>query len=306
MTALALPRNDMRITWLVPDDLGGGVVSVAQACCRKAAAAGHEPTLLLAWRPAGTHADEFGGFRLATLDSQPPHNDIPIRLIRWLVENPQDLTILNGCEQADVAIPYVPASTRLVYAVHDTAERYFAPALRWEHEIDAVIAVSETVAARFRHRMRDSSKLHVVLNGTVLPDHVTPLPSVQRADDLVFLGGAKAIKGAYDCLALWRELVKRGFGGKLHWFGELEPSFRRRVEQLPAADRVVTYGRQPRLAIFEVASRSKVVLMLSRVEPFGMATIECMGMGCLPLAWDIPTGTKEIVGEGDGIFARLG
>ena len=37
-----------------------------------------------------------------------------------------------------------------------------------------------------------------------------------------------------------------------------------------------------------------------------MATIECMGMGCLPVAWDIPTGTKEIVLEGEAAFAPLG
>jgi hypothetical protein len=31
-----------------------------------------------------------------------------------------------------------------------------------------------------------------------------------------------------------------------------------------------------------------------------------MGMGCLPVAWDIPTGTKEIVRDGAGYFAPLG
>jgi hypothetical protein len=46
--------------------------------------------------------------------------------------------------------------------------------------------------------------------------------------------------------------------------------------------------------------------MLSRVEPFGMATIEGMAMGCIPIAWDIRTGTKEIVTEGTGSFVPLG
>ena len=35
--------------------------------------------------------------------------------------------------------------------------------------------------------------------------------------------------------------------------------------------------------------------MLSRVEPFGMVTVEAMGMGCGVAGWDIDTGTKEIV-----------
>ena len=93
--------DSLRLTWLAPDDLGGGVVSVAQACCRQAASDGHIATLLLALDPHGTHANEFGGFRLESLGSQPPHADIPIRLVRWLEENPQDVILLNSCEQAD-------------------------------------------------------------------------------------------------------------------------------------------------------------------------------------------------------------
>ena len=47
--------------------------------------------------------------------------------------------------------------------------------------------------------------------------------------------------------------------------------------------------------------------MLSRVEPFGMATVEGMGMGCLPVAWDIDTGTSEIIEPGrTGFTAPLG
>lgn len=298
--------RSLRITWLAPDDLGGGVVSVAQACCRQAARAGHMPTLLLALRPHGTHADEFGGFPLRSLDSEPPYNDIPVRLIRWLRDNPQDVVIFNSCEQADIAIPYVPPSTRVVSAIHDTAERYFDPAVRYEESLDGIIAVSETVARQFRDRLRDVSRLHVVLNGTVMPEDVKPLPSTARGDDLVFLGGDKPLKGAIDCLTLWDRLAQRGFAGRLHWFGTVTDDFRRRIERVAASDRIVIHGRQPRRTIFETAAASKVALVLTRAESFGMATVECMGMGCLPVAWDIPVGTKEIVREGEGFYAKLG
>jgi glycosyltransferase involved in cell wall biosynthesis len=296
----------MKIAWLAPDDLGGGVVSVTQACCRQAALAGHAATLLLAIKPRGTHAGEFGGFQLRTLDSQPPHVDIPVRLIDWLTENPQDVIVFNGCEQADIAIPYVPQGTRTLSVIHDTAERYFAPAVRYEESQDGIVAVSETVADRFRRRLRDPSKLHVVLNGTVLPEEVVPVDSAKRADDIVFLGGEKPFKGAFDCLRVWSALHERGYQGRLHWFGEVGPNFLARIDVLPSRDRIVLYGRRPRLDIFQTAARSKAFLMLSRVESFGMATVECMGMGCLAVAWDIPTGTKEIVRGGAGYFAPLG
>jgi glycosyltransferase involved in cell wall biosynthesis len=296
----------LRITWLAPDDLGGGVVSVAQACCRRAVSEGHAATLLLALDPRGTHADEFGGFRLQSLGSQPPHTDIPGLLVNWLNKNPQDIILLNSCEQADWAIPYIPQSTHLVCVVHDTAARYFEDVVRYEDAIDAILAVSQTVAERFRDRLRDPSKLHVVLNGTFLPEALVPVPSGARSDDLVFLGGDKPMKGAFDCLALWSVLQKMGFAGRLHWFGELDASFRARIDRAASHERIIVYGRQPRTEIFRTAAHSKIFLMLSRVEAFGMATVECMGMGCLPVAWDIPTGTKEIVTDGNGSFTPLG
>jgi glycosyltransferase involved in cell wall biosynthesis len=295
----------LRIAWLVPDDRGGGVVSVAEACCRQAAKAGHDPTLLLALAPNG-HAAEFGGFRLADLGAEPPYRDIPERLIAWLAKKPQDVLVLNGCEEADAAIPYIPAGTRVVYAVHDTADRYFSAAIRDEQALDAIVAVSETVATRFRHRLADPGRLRVAHNGTVLPLAIDTVLQARRADDLVFLGADKPVKGAYDVIELWRVLASKGFRGRLHWFGETSDAFGQRVSALPASDRIVLHGRAPRRAIFETAASAKVVLMLSRVEPFGMATVECMGMGCLLVAWDIDTGTKEIVRDGEGRFAPLG
>jgi glycosyltransferase involved in cell wall biosynthesis len=295
----------IRIAWLVPDDLGGGVISVAQGCCRQATRAGHDATLLLLLTPA-VHASEFGGLRIASLNARPPYADAPSLLVGWLQQNPQDILVLNGCEQADVALPYISSQTRVVYAVHDTAHCYFDNAVRHEGLLNAIVAVSETVAAQFRHRLEEPKKLHVILNGTIFPLALETALAESRTDELVFLGGDNPVKGAHDVLALSEILHAGGFQGRIHWFGHVGEAFRARIDQLRAAVRIVVHGRQPRRAVFETAARAKIVLMLSRVEPFGLATVECMGMGCSPVAWDIATGTREIVGEAEGFFVPLG
>jgi glycosyltransferase involved in cell wall biosynthesis len=295
----------LRITWLCPDDIGGGVVSVAQGCCKEAALAGHDVTLLMALTPTG-HVSDYGASRLASLDAKPPHADIPKRLVAWLEANPQDVLVLNGCEQADAAIPYLPASVRVIYGVHDTADRYFEPALKHEAGLDGIIAVSETVASKFRSRLRDSHKLHVAHNGTAFPAPLNETLTQPRHDDLVFLGGDNAVKGSHDVLALWPILLASGFSGRLHWFGGVGAGIHEQISALPAADRIMVHGRQPRHAIFDVAGQCKVVLVLTRADAFGMATVECMGMGCLAVAWDIETGTKEIINKPEGVFIALG
>jgi glycosyltransferase involved in cell wall biosynthesis len=296
----------MNLCWFIPQDTGGGVASVALSCCRQAAAAGHDVTLLLMAESSGM-ADEYMTFSVDELGlcTSSDRRRAPQALVEWLQDHPQDVLFFNRCLASEPALPYIPLSTHTCFVVHDTAPMFWEGAIEHESVLDAVIAVSKTVASRFSHRLADSSKLSVLHNGTLLPER--PDPSTDRTDDLLFLGGDKPKKGAHDLLDLWPRLVERGFDGHLHWFGSLDTSFEQRVTHLPACDSITTYGHAPRSTIFDQASRAKVLLMLSRVEPFGMATIEGMGMGCLPVAWDIETGTSEIVEPGrTGFVAPLG
>lgn len=293
----------MRLCWLVPDDRGGGVISVAMSCVRQARAAGHDAVMLLMLEPTGW-LDGVKGIRTASLGLKAPANETPRALMSWLSQNPQDILLLNGGEQANPVIPYLPAEVRCTYVVHDTAARYWRPALEAEPDLHSIVAVSRTVANKFSHLLQDQTKLRAIHNGSIFP--AAPDLSSPRPDDIIFLGGSSPTKGACDVLRVWPQLLQGGFQGRLHWFGNLDPAFEGRIARLPAADRILRHGRTRRDVIFTAASASKVLLMLSRVEPFGMATIEGMGMGCVPVAWDIPTGTREIVTHETGFFAPLG
>ena len=296
----------MNICWLIPDDRGGGVASVALSCVRQAQASRHEATLLLVLPSTGwLDKEDQKDFFLDSLGLEPPAKDAPAAILQWLKANPQDFLVLNGCEQADVVIPYLPSTVRPVYVVHDTARRYWEPALRHEAVLDAIVAVSQTVAKQFNKRLQNPSKLRVIYNGS----RFAPLPKsvTGRASDMLVCCGDNPTKGAYDALRLWRRLAQRGFKGDLHWFGRMEPHFERRVRTLPENNRIHLYGRRSRSEVFAKAMRCRVLLMLSRVEPFGMTTIEAMSMGCVPVAWDIDTGTREIVNHDvNGFFAPLG
>jgi len=278
---------------------------VALSCCRQAARAGHDVTLLVALPPTG-HLNEYvEGFEVDTLGIEAASAEGPRRLADWLEEHPQDVVLLNGCREVEPAIPHLPRHTRCVYAVHDTAPRYWKRAIEHEEDLDAIIAVSDAVARQFRDQLDTTERLHVVHNGTVLPP--VPEGADERKNDLLFPGGSRPIKGGADVLSVWEALVEREFRGCLHWFGRIEDRLARRIEAVPDSSRVLQHGRVPRSEIFERAARSKVLLMLSRDEPFGMATVEAMGMGCLPVAWDIDTGTREVVDDGEtGFFAPLG
>jgi len=300
------PASDlftMKLCWFVPDDRGGGVINVALSCVRQARAAGHDAVLLLMLEPTGS-LEGIPGIRTASLGLKKPATQTPPALMQWLAENPQDVLLLNGGEEADTIIPYLPADVRCIYTVHDTAPRYWQTAVAAEADIDGIIPVSHVVAGKFSRVLKNPDKLQVIYNGSSFP--APPDLGESRPDDLVFFGGGDASKGASDLLRLWPVLIKLGFTGRLHWLGFMEPAFERKVSQLPQEERILRPGRVRREEGFAIAARSKVVLMLSRAEAFGMVTIEGMSMGCVPVAWDIETGTKEIVTDETGFFAPLG
>lgn len=294
----------MKLCWLISDDYGGGVASVAQECCQQLAQSGYDVTLLIVLAPAG-RIKSPQNFHIDSLYLTGAAENTPNALLEWLKNNPKDFLFLNDCEQVDTVIAYLPANLYCVYVVHDTAPRYWKNAIQEELNLDSIVAVSRTVFHQFKDKFQEPDKLSVILNGCQFPEF-SPLLK-KRSNDIIFLGGDKPIKGAFDVLETWKHLVKLGFTGKLHWFGSLTPGFQNKVLNLLSSDQICLYGQASRDLIYSTALSAKVLLMLSRVEPFGMATIEAMSMGCVPIAWDIETGTKEIMGESKtGLFVPLG
>ena len=291
----------MKLCWLIPSDQSGGISPVALSCCRQATQAGHQATMLLLTHPTWIASDDF---QVSSLGLPGGAIETPKILRQWLEQNPQDVIFFNGCEEFDIIIPYLPANIKCVYVVHDTAPPYWFKALAEEDNLEAIVAVSETVASKFRHHLKQPEKLSVIYNGCVFPELAKV--NALRPDDLIFLGGENPTKGAFDVLNLWKSLMKLGFQGKLHWFGNVTPKFITKIKELPHYEQIQIYGYVSRDIIFSTATSAKVLLMLSRVEPFGMATIEAMGMGCIPIAWDVDTGTKEIItANKTGLFAPL-
>lgn len=291
----------MKLCWLLPSDKSGGISPVALSCCRQAAQAGHQTTMLLLAEPSWLSSTEF---KVASIGVDAGRPEAPKLLREWLDRYPQDVLFFNGCDEFDVLIPYLPKYTKCVYVVHDTAPPYWKKAVTEEENIEAIIAVSQTVSNKFKHLLKRPEKLFVIHNGCVFPELAE---KGTRNDDLIFLGGQNPTKGAFDVLSLWGSLSQSGFDGRLHWFGQTSPKFKARIKQLPEQQQIIVYDYVPRSKIFSTAASSKVLLMLSRVEPFGMSTIEAMGMGCVPVAWDVETGTKEIaINNETGLFAPLG
>lgn len=294
----------MRICWFLPDDYKGGVFPVVLSVCRQARQAGHDAVILML-RPSASdnRATEEGFIHSLRLQSNAP--EAPARIISWLAEHAIEVVVLNGCEEADPIIPHLPESIRCLYAIHDTARWYWTSAVLFQQELDSIVAVSEVVAHNVRPQLTDHTRLAVIPNGSSFPP--PPDPGEERTDDLLFVGGDDPMKGVADAGWVWQALQRLGFQGRLHWCGHASRDFIQSLDRLPGRNRIVLHGRISRLEIFELARRARVILTLTRAESFGMVTLEAMSMGCVPVAWDIETGTKTLLEANvHGLYAPLG
>ena len=293
----------MRVCWFLPDDYKGGVFPVVNSVCRQARKAGHDATILMLRPPANNAPDDGVFMHSLGLPSNAP--EAPRQILSWLVEHNCEVLVLNGCEEADPVIPYLPGSVRCLYAIHDTARWYWTQAVRFQRELDAIVAVSGVVATNVKPHLVDPAKLTIIPNGASFP--VAPNPGDVRPDDLLFVGGDDPMKGVRDAARVWEVLQRRGFKGRLHWCGHTGAGFVQLLNGLPGRDRLVLHGRVSRAEIFELARQSKAILAVTRAESFGMVTLEAMSMGCVPVAWDIETGTKTLVQANvHGLYASLG
>jgi len=302
-------RTRLRVASVISSIRSGGIGPV----CRYAAQAmarqrGWEVTLLSLIDPPSAFNLESGSFRTCGLDLT---QDCAKGLLRWLKENPQDVLLTSGVSEFEPAFPYLPLNLFHIVQVHDSGKRYRGVATQYGPYLDGVVCVARHIEERLAvelPRYNFQGLLGTVHNGADFPE--SPKRDGRRPNDdlqLLFMGSLDPIKGVTDLVSILRETHKRGVPVMLHVVGEIDDYLRRTIDRAGLSAMVTWHGRVPHEQCYNLAGQADVSLMLSRKEPFGMVVIEAMSMGCIPIAYDVPSGPKEIlVDRESGLLVRLG
>jgi glycosyltransferase involved in cell wall biosynthesis len=124
---------------------------------------------------------------------------------------------------------------------------------------------------------------------------------------LLFIGRVDPLKGVGDFVPLLKQLKRTCPDISLNIVGGHNSTLDRQFTRHGLAESVVWTGFVPHAQCYEIAARSDIILVPSRKESFGMATVEAMSMGCVPIAYDFPSGSKEIIEHGkSGLLIPLG
>ena len=229
--------------------------------------------------------------------------------LKWLIANPQDLVITSDVSYLEPAFPFFHPSTCHVVQIHDSLRRYREVAARHAPWIDGVTCVGRHIENPLRKRLDEvgfKGLLRTVHNGACFPPQPDQIPNCGPLR-LLFMGRVEALKGVYDFVPLLQRLKTLGVPVTLNIVGGENETLRRQFQRRGLAGSVEWTGRVPHKLCYKIAAESDIFLMVSRKEPFGMVTIEAMSMGCVPIAYDVPSGSTEIIEHGkSGLLIPLG
>lgn len=305
-TANVVPQ--VRVAWVIAKCSSGGIgTACGNAAQGLAAHAGWSTTVASLHDPISDYVDGVSGVRYVGLGLE---GDVPRRFLRWLEANPQDVVITNDVSYLEPAFPYLPSETLHVIQLHGTGRRYVNVAIRNQKCVDGILCVANHVAEHLRERLSAVDfvgLLDTIHNGAAFPR------APQRSRDpgpfrLLFIGSMDPlIKGIFDLVPILKRVARLGVPVRLTIAGgyhaKLDAKFKRW-----GLDGLVTWlGIVPHHDCYQLAAEHDVLLVPSRKESFGMVTVEAMGMGCVPLAYDIVSGSAEIIENGkNGFLLPLG
>ena len=307
MPEIDLRQKPLRITSVIASLTAGGIGPV----CRYAAegmakSTNWRLTLLSLHDPVSDQTDEVSGLRIVCLGLD---RDCARRFLEWLAENPQDLIITSDVCQIESAFPVLPQAIRHVVQIHDSGRRYRAVAVRHAAWVDGVTCVGnhiETPLQRSLTKVGFRGLLRTVHNGASFPPLI-PRQPYEGPLRLLFMGRVDALKGAFDLVPLLMQLKQLRVPVTLKIVGGENLALRRQFQRKQIADMVTWSGRVPHEQCYPIAAKSDLLLLPTRKESFGMVTIEAMSMGCVPIAYDIPSGSTEIIAHGkSGLLVPLG
>ncbi len=161
--------------------------------------------------------------------------------------------------------------------------------------LDAVTALTEETAEGYRQLIGPGANV-VCIPNPAPPDR----GRLAKLDSRIVMGaGALTHRKGFDrLLRAWAQLAPEHPDWQLEIFGDgwYRPQIEELVETLRLERSVTLRGHSPRLR--EELERASVFALTSRHEGFPMVLLEAMSAGLPVVAYDCPTGPRDIVTEG--------
>lgn len=299
--------NSLRIASVIASKSAGGIGPVCHYAAKEIARqTGWNVTLVSLHDPPNIIEPNGLNFRDISLGL---NENCSRRFLDWLRENPQDLVITSGVSHIESAFKLFPSGTRHIVQIHDCLKQYKKVAVQYSAFIDGIVCVARHIEESIQQPLAMvgyHGMLKTIHNGAAFPE---PIRRAGQSSTLklLYMGRLDPFKGIFDLPIILHRLRKMDVPATLTIVGGESCALMRDFARRGVSDAVTWAGIVPHEECYTLAAEADLLLMPSRKEPFGMVTIEAMAMGCVPMAYDVPSGSTEIIEHNQsGILIPLG
>lgn len=127
------------------------------------------------------------------------------------------------------------------------------------------------------------------------PEPTVPVDRDERPLRLVFAGRLERVKGVDRLIEICSRL-RIPFRLDIVGSGSEETAIRRMISSFRLEDSITLHGWQSNVSPY--LESAEVVVITSRMEGFGLAVVEAMAHGCIPVAYRVEGGLSDIVHDG--------
>ncbi|MEU4207244.1 glycosyltransferase [Rothia terrae] len=189
-------------------------------------------------------------------------------------------------------IPFLPMGSPVIGQIHTS----YNGLNEYNHKVigklinrfDAVTVLSEHDAVRFR----EEYGVHNVIAIPNIVDMTMEVPYNERPDNLVFFGRLSSEKQATHAVDAIAPLLNSGWDLNIYGDGPEISSVKEAVSKVPIAH-YKGVSHQPQY----VFNNSKINILTSQFEGFGMSVVEAAQCGVPTVAYNCSQNIEDIVGE---------
>lgn len=197
------------------------------------------------------------------------------------------------------AVGTLSNTVKVCAVIHSDEPCYFDEIGRLGKNFDAIVAVSEFLGSKIQQEFPrlDGLVTHIP-HGIQIPEQRTEQRPVGGVLRLAYCNRLQQYqKRVFDLPPITAQLKQCGVPFELTIAGEGpdEAELRQRFIDVETSDAVTFLGRIPNSEVLEVFRDSHIFLLTSDFEGLPISLLEAMSVGCVPVAYQTPSGIGEAI-----------
>ena len=232
--------------------------------------------------------------------SQKPLSPKKVFLAADIINNINpDIVMLNHCALVQYVLPLLNKSIKPVSVIHSDDSRFYQVATIFEDRVFRWVAPSISVANNALHYISDKNRKRVSVIPHGVDNEIFKAKRVRLAINynIAFVGFVAPNKGADLLFPVMQRVLLKYPQTHLHiiGYGPLEDVIKNQFIEQGLGNNLTITGRVSPQKVAEILAESDIFLLPTRIEGFGLAIVESMMCGAVPVVSKLAGITDTIV-----------